>query len=167
MVSGACRYGKRLRYAPVSRCAAKHFVRALSTAIATTFSVPAYQSHRNHPLQCFNAEQSVRFGVEEAAVILLVQDWIGFNLAMGLISINGRTETSATVDGFTSHMRFLNVRRMRDARVGLVGTGVLDKLSISTRTGRMLGYAFQNEEGFPYDWLEKRVQRENLLASPR
>jgi hypothetical protein len=103
-------------------------------------------------LQCFNAEYAVRFGVEEAAVISLFQDWIGFNRAMGHNSSDGRTYTGGTVDGFASRARFLNVYRMRDALDGLIGTGVLDKHSISTRTGRMLGYAFQDDGGCLLDW---------------
>jgi hypothetical protein len=65
---------------------------------------------------------------------------------MGRISIDGRTYTSETVVGFASHGRFLKVHRRRDAVDCLVATGVLNKLCISTGTGRMLGYAFPNEE---------------------
>lgn len=118
-------------------------------------------------LQCFNAEHAVRFGVEEAAVISLFQDWIGFNRAMRRNSIDARTYTSETVEGFASHTHFMNVHPMRDALDRLVGTAVLDKLSISMGTGRMLGYAFQDDEGFLPDWWDNRVQRENFPASPR
>lgn len=118
----------------------------------------AVSSQSDRSLQGFNAEHAVRYGIEEAAVISLFQDWLGFNRAMGRSCIDGRTYTSETVEGFASHVRFLNAHRMRDALDRVIGTGVLDKISIPTRAGRMFGYAFHDEEGFLADWYEQHKQ---------
>lgn len=85
-------------------------------------------------------------------MIPLFQDWIGSNLAMGRNSINGRTFTSETIEGFADRTRFMGVSRVRDVLNRLVGTEVLDKISVPARTERMLGYVFQDKENFLPDW---------------
>lgn len=91
-------------------------------------------------------------------MISLFQDWIGFNRAMGRNSLNGRTYTSQTVEGFASHAQFMNANRMRDALDRLVVTGVLDKIPLPARTGRMLAYAFKHEEQFYPDWWDECIR---------
>lgn len=112
----------------------------------------AVSPHANRTIQSFNAEHAVRYGIEEASMISLFQDWIGFNRAMGRNSIDGKTYASETVEGFAGHMQFLNAKRVRYALDHLTGTGVLVKFAIPARTGRILGYAFADEDRFLPDW---------------
>lgn len=118
----------------------------------------AVSLHSNGNLQGFDTDLAVRYGIQESAMISLFQDWIGFNRAMGRNSLNGRTYTSQTVEGFASHAQFMNANRMRDALDRLVVTGVLDKIPLPARTGRMLAYAFKHEEQFYPDWWDECIR---------
>lgn len=122
--------------------------------------------HANSNLQGFNTDHAVRYGVQEAAIISLFQDWIGFNRAMGRNCLDGHTYTSQTVDEFASHARFINANRMRDALERLVGIGVLYKIALPGRTGRILAYAFKDEKKFYPDWWEEGLPGSGFLASP-
>lgn len=128
----------------------------------------AISSKMGGGFQSFNTEHAVRYGVSEAVVISLFQDWIGFNRAMGRNSLDGRTYTSQTVEGFASHVDFMNAHRMRDALDRLVGTGVLDKIALPSRTGRMLAYAFKDEKQFYPDWWDEGMPGAGIsVAGPK
>ncbi len=112
----------------------------------------AISPHAETNLQGFNVEHAVRYGIEAAAVISLFRDCIGFNRAIGSNLIDGKTYTSETVEGFAGHIRFLNANQVRKVLEYLTGIGVLVKFAMPARTGRMLGYAFADEDLFQPEW---------------